>query len=84
MNLTFDEVSWLGHIGWGYLLVTLPVLKFHAPLHIMAPIVIAAAGKEYWDCHGLETEAVSGGVKGSWIDFATWCIGIWLGVLVSL
>lgn len=85
MNLTLDEVSQFAHVGWGYLAVTALKLAVHVPLPIAALVVIAAAaGKEYWDCHGLENLATSGGVEGSWIDFAFWALGAGLGCLVFI
>ena len=83
ITLSLEEVSQFAHVGWGYLLVTAPVLALgEKALLPWALIVTTAAGlKEYEDCHGLESEADSGGVSGSWLDFSMWCVGILAGSL---
>ena len=81
LDLSSNELAQFAHVGWGYILVTFPILKWHVPLHISLPILITIAGiKEYWDCHGLENTATSGGAYGSWEDFCFWCLGFLLGV----
>jgi hypothetical protein len=85
IDLTLDDLAQLDHVAWGYLIVTFLCLMFHAPLDIVVPIAfVAAAGKEYWDCHGLEPIADSGGISGSWKDFIFWSLGILIGAFVSL
>jgi uncharacterized membrane protein len=86
---SFDSVSQYAHFGWGYFLVTMPVLLIHVAfpaasvwwlLCIMAGLVAIGTGiKEYWDGHGLETPDVAG---NSWKDFAFWNIGTATAVLV--
>jgi hypothetical protein len=79
MNVSLDETSQYAHVGWGYLLTTLPVLVFHKPVWWFAGSVIVAAGiKEYADAHGLETPDVAG---NSWKDFAFWSVGVVTGIL---
>ncbi len=80
MNVSFNQVSQYAHVGWGYILTTLPTLLFHIPLYYIAPLIVAGAAiKEYSDAHGLETPEVAG---NSWEDFGFWCIGIILGCIV--
>jgi hypothetical protein len=50
----------------------------------LAILLLAEAAKEYWDCHGLEDPATSGGFWGSVEDFTFWAAGNVLGVLVLL
>jgi hypothetical protein len=83
IDLTLDELAQLDHVAWGYLIVTFLCLVFHMPIEIVVPIAFAAAaGKEYWDCHGLEPIADSGGVSGSFKDFIFWSLGILIGAFV--
>ncbi len=80
MNVSFNQVSQFAHVGWGYLLVTAPVLLFHCPLKYSAGVILAGAAiKEYADAHGLETPEVAG---SSWEDFAFWCVGIGAALIV--
>lgn len=80
LNVSFNSVSQYAHVGWGYLLSTAPVLLFHIPLWITAPLVVIGAGiKEYWDAHGLETPEIAG---SSWEDFAYWCVGVAAAIMV--
>jgi hypothetical protein len=77
---TFNEISQFSHIGWGYLLTTVLALVFHVHPLVACAIVTTGAGiKEYSDAHGGETPLVAG---NSWEDFAFWCVGIALGLLV--
>jgi hypothetical protein len=78
MNVSFNQVSQWAHVGWGYLLTTLPVMLLHWHLYWVAPaIVLGAAIKEYSDAHGLETPDVAG---NSWEDFSFWCVGVAIGI----
>lgn len=80
MDVSFNQVSQYAHIGWGYILTTLPILLLHLPIYYVAPAIIIGAGiKEYADAHGLETAEVAG---NSWEDFGFWCVGILLGCIV--
>lgn len=78
-NPDFNFVSQCAHIGWSYVFVTMPALLFHVPLLWTASCTVTAAAiKEEWDAHGLETPAVAG---NSYLDFAFWCIGVALAIL---
>ena len=82
VNPSFNTISQFSHVGWGYLLTTLPVLAFHFPLiWVVSAIVLGAGIKEYSDSNGLETPDVAG---NSWEDFGFWCIGIVLAVGVLI
>lgn len=81
-NPSFNQVSQLSHVGWGYLLTTLPAWVFHIPVYYPAiGVTIAAAIKEYLDAHGLETPEVAG---NSWVDFGFYFLGVVIGCGVLL
>lgn len=87
MKITLQFVSQAAHTGFGYILLTIPVLltgSFTVMWWTLSVLLLGEAAKEYWDCHGLEDPATSGGVKGSIEDFAFWAIGNTLAVIVLL
>ena len=84
--VTLQFVSQCAHVGWGFLLVAIPTLLIGPKsLWWFAGIVaVGAAVKEWGDIHGLEDDATSGGVAGSWEDFAFWLVGDALFVITCL
>lgn len=79
LELSQNQTSQYAHVGWGYLLVTAPVLILHRFAHhnfilaVAAVVVVTAGLKEYWDSHGLESKVLAG---NSWEDFGFWCVGV--------
>lgn len=87
MKVTLQFVSQAAHTGFGYIFLTVPVLltgSFTVMWWTLGVLVTGEAGKEYWDCHGLEDPETSGGVSGSWEDFSFWVVGNVLAVVVLL
>jgi hypothetical protein len=86
VNVTLQSVSQYAHVGWGYIFVTFPTLLLGPKVlwWTAGAVLIGTGIKEYADCHGLEMPDVSGGVKGSWQDFAFWCVGNALGTSTCL
>jgi hypothetical protein len=84
--VTLQSVSQYAHVGWGYIFVTAPTLLIgqRAMWWAAALTLVASAGKEYWDFHGLEDDATSGGLRGSLEDFGFWCVGNALAVILLL
>ena len=87
LKITLQFVSQAAHIGFGYIFLTIPVLltgSFTVMWWTLGALVAGEGAKEYWDCHGLEDPATSGGVSGSWEDFAFWVLGNVIGVLTLI
>ena len=83
LTISLNLVSQLSHVGWGYLLVTAPVLLIgHQALWWTAGVCVLGEGiKEYADSHGLEDAATAG---NSWLDLLWWLVGNATGVAVLL
>jgi hypothetical protein len=81
--VTLQFVSQAAHVGWGFIFVVVPYLltgSMKVFWWSVGIVAVAAAIKEWWDVHGLEDPATSGGVQGSLQDFAFWCVGDGLAV----
>lgn len=80
LALSDNAIAQMAHVGWGALLTLAPAVMFHKSVWYFAgAVIILAAGKEYWDSHGLESKALAG---NSWEDWAFWCLGVALGLSV--
>lgn len=81
LTLSDNMIAQMAHVGWGALLTLAPAVMFHeSPYYFAAAVVVLAAGKEYWDSHGLESTALAG---NSWEDWGFWCLGASLGFAMA-
>lgn len=80
---TFNSVCQIAHTLAGALIVVLAAFLFHDPLFGVIFAIVWAGLKEFWYDLAYEPLAISGGLAGSWEDFAFYLVGAGLGYGVA-